>query len=274
MIAEILDVPISFNDATSLTESGYVGSDVDVILSSLVNNANGDIKKAELGICVIDEIDKLSRKSESPSLTSQPGNEGVQQALLKIVEGTIAHIPPNGGRKHPDQKLIDIDTTNILFIGIGAFEGIEKKIEKRLNIHQIGYTASSVKQKKYDKDNLLQYIQPQDLKSFGLIPELIGRFPIISHTEPLNNEAMIRILTEPKNAIIKQYQELFKMDGVQLTFAKKALSEIGNIASELGTGARGLRSIVEKVLQHYMFEIPEGGIKKVHITAKQCEAVK
>lgn len=264
-IARLLDVPFTIVDATVLTEAGYVGEDIESLLTRLLQVADYDVAKAERGIVFIDEIDKIARKSDNPSITRDVSGEGVQQGLLKLLEGSIVNVPPQGGRKHPEQKMIPVDTKDILFICGGAFDGIERKIAQRLNTHVVGYATDSNKQK-IKRDNYLSYVAPQDLKSFGLIPEIIGRLPILTHLEPLDREALLRVLTEPKNAIIKQYQKMFKMDGVTLTFAPDALELIVDKAIEYKLGARGLRSIVESIMVDAMFEIPGSGKKKLDIT--------
>lgn len=264
-IARLLDVPFTIVDATVLTEAGYVGEDIESLLTRLLAVADYDVEKAERGIVFIDEIDKIARKSDNPSITRDVSGEGVQQGLLKLLEGSIVNVPPQGGRKHPEQKMIQVDTKNILFICGGAFDGIERKIAQRLNTHVVGYSTDSAKQK-VKRDNFLQYVSPQDLKSFGLIPEIIGRLPILTSLEPLDRDALLRVLTEPKNAIIKQYQKMFKMDGVELTFAPDALELIVDKAIEYKLGARGLRSIVESIMVDSMFEIPGSGKDALDIT--------
>lgn len=264
-IARLLDVPFTIVDATVLTEAGYVGEDIESLLTRLLQVADYDVAKAERGIVFIDEIDKIARKSDNPSITRDVSGEGVQQGLLKLLEGSIVNVPPQGGRKHPEQKMIQVDTKNILFICGGAFDGIERKIAHRLNTHVVGYATDSTKQK-IKRDNYLQYVAPQDLKSFGLIPEIIGRLPILTHLDPLDREALLRVLTEPKNAIIKQYQKMFAMDGVELTFTPDALDLIVDKAIEYKLGARGLRSIVESIMVDSMFNIPGSGEKELCIT--------
>lgn len=264
-IARLLDVPFTIVDATVLTEAGYVGEDIESLLTRLLQVADYDVKKAERGIVFIDEIDKIARKSDNPSITRDVSGEGVQQGLLKLLEGSIVNVPPQGGRKHPEQKMIQVDTKNILFICGGAFDGIERKIAHRLNTHVVGYATDSTKQK-IKRDNYLQYVAPQDLKSFGLIPEIIGRLPILTHLDPLDRNALLRVLTEPKNAIIKQYVKMFKMDGVDLTFNADALELIVDKAIEYKLGARGLRSIVESIMVDSMFNIPGSGQKELTIT--------
>ncbi len=264
-IARLLDVPFTIVDATVLTQAGYVGEDIESLLTRLLQVADYDVKKAERGIVFIDEIDKIARKGDNPSITRDVSGEGVQQGLLKLLEGSIVNVPPQGGRKHPEQQMIQVDTKNILFICGGAFDGIEKKIAQRMNTHAVGYT-SGAKNKRVDRNNFLEYVAPQDLKSFGLIPEIIGRLPILTHLEPLDREALRKVLTEPKNAITRQYEKLFKMDGVKLTFEPDALDLIVDTAVENKLGARGLRGIVEQVMMDSMFEIPKSKIKKFNVT--------
>ena len=259
-IAKLLKVPFCIADATVLTEAGYVGEDVESILTRLLQAADYDVEKAKRGIVFIDEIDKVARKSDNPSITRDVSGEGVQQAMLKLLEGTIVNVPPQGGRKHPDQKMIALDTKDILFISGGAFDGIEQHISSRMNTRSIGF--KSVSEGAIDKENLLQYIAPQDLKSFGLIPELIGRMPVVTHLNPLDRVALKLILTEPKNALTKQYQKLFDMDGITLTFDKKAIDIIVDKAMEFKLGARGLRSICESIMLDAMFEFPSDESKK------------
>ena len=259
-IAKLLKVPFCIADATVLTEAGYVGEDVESVLTRLLQSADYDVQKAQKGIVFIDELDKVARKSDNPSITRDVSGEGVQQAMLKLLEGTIVNVPPQGGRKHPDQKMIALNTKDILFISGGAFDGIEQHISKRMNTRSIGFRTEHEGQ--LDKENLLQYISPQDLKSFGLIPELIGRMPIVTHLDPLDREALKLILTEPKNALIKQYQKLFDMEGVNLTFDKAALNIIVDKAMEFKLGARGLRSICEAIMLDAMFEFPSDKTKK------------
>jgi ATP-dependent Clp protease ATP-binding subunit ClpX len=254
-VAKMLHVPFTIVDATVLTEAGYVGEDIESLLTRLLQNADYDVKAAEKGIVFIDEIDKIARKGDNPSITRDVSGEGVQQGLLKLLEGSIVNVPPQGGRKHPEQKMIPVDTKNVLFICGGAFEGIEKKIAHRLNTQIVGYGASRNRER-VDKDNLLQYIAPQDLRAYGLIPEIIGRLPVLTHLNPLDRIALRDILTEPKNAIIKQYIKLFKMDNIELTFTEEVLEYIVDKAIEFKLGARGLRSICEAIMLDAMFEMP------------------
>ena len=255
-LAKILNVPFAIADATALTEAGYVGEDVENILLKLIQAADYDIERAEYGIIYLDEIDKITRKSENPSITRDVSGEGVQQALLKIVEGTVANVPPQGGRKHPHQELIQIDTTNMLFICGGAFEGIDKIIEKRIDQKSIGFNAEIAEKHEDDVDKLLAQVLPQDLVKFGLIPELVGRVPVTVSLEMLDHDALIRILTEPKNAIVKQYQKLLELDGVKLVFDDSALNEIADISLKRKTGARGLRAIMENTMMDIMYRAP------------------
>jgi ATP-dependent Clp protease ATP-binding subunit ClpX len=264
-VAKMLHVPFTIVDATVLTEAGYVGEDIESLLTRLLQNADYDVKAAEKGIVFIDEIDKIARKGDNPSITRDVSGEGVQQGLLKLLEGSIVNVPPQGGRKHPEQKMIPVDTKNILFICGGAFDGIQKKIAQRLNTQVVGYGASKIRNK-VDKDNLLQYLAPQDLRAFGLIPEIIGRLPVLSHLDPLDKQALRAILTEPKNALVKQYIKLFKMDNIDLTFADGVLDYIVDKAIEFKLGARGLRSICEAIMLDAMFEMPSVETNDLEIT--------
>jgi ATP-dependent Clp protease ATP-binding subunit ClpX len=264
-VAKMLHVPFTIVDATVLTEAGYVGEDIESLLTRLLQNADYDVKAAEKGIVFIDEIDKIARKGDNPSITRDVSGEGVQQGLLKLLEGSIVNVPPQGGRKHPEQKMIPVDTKNILFICGGAFEGIEKKIAQRLNTQIVGFGASKIREK-VDKDNLLQYIAPQDLRSYGLIPEIIGRLPVLTHLNPLDRDTLRAILTEPKNALVKQYIKLFQMDNIELTFADGVLDYIVDKAIEFKLGARGLRSICEAIMLDAMFEMPSIEKNELEIT--------
>ena len=264
-IAKMLNVPFAIVDATVLTEAGYVGEDVESILTRLLQEADYDVERAERGIVFIDEIDKIARKSDNPSITRDVSGEGVQQAMLKLLEGSVVNVPPKGGRKHPEQAMVAVNTQNILFICGGAFEGIERKIAQRLNTRVVGYGAQQ-KNERIDKENLLQYIAPQDLRSYGLIPEIIGRMPVLTYLNPLDREALLRILTEPKNALMKQYERIFALDGVQLTVEQPVLEFIVDTALKYNLGARGLRSICEAIMLDPMYDLPGSDAKEFVVT--------
>ena len=269
-ISRLLNVPLAIVDATVITEAGYVGEDVESILSRLLQAAEYDVSRAQKGIVFIDEIDKIARKSDNHSINRDVSGEGVQQALLKLLEGTVVNVPPKGGRKHPDQKFVEVNTSNILFIAGGAFDGIERHINKRLNLQAIGY-KTTVEQNNIDKENMLQYITPRDVRSFGLIPEIIGRLPVLTHMKPLDKATLLEILTAPKNALIKQYIQLFDMDGIKLQFTSGALNYIVEKSMQYKLGARGLRSLCEAVLNDAMFELPDSEVRELKVTKQYAD---
>lgn len=270
-IARQLDVPFTIVDATVLTQAGYVGEDIESLLTRLLQAADYDVDKAQRGIVFIDEIDKIARKGDNPSITRDVSGEGVQQGLLKLLEGSIVNVPPQGGRKHPEQKMIPVDTKDILFICGGAFEGIESKIAQRMNSHVVGYATDAARHRLKDKQDFLRYVAPQDLRSYGLIPEIIGRLPILTHLTPLDRNALLKVLTEPKNAITRQYEKLFEMDGVKLSFAADVLDFVVDKAIEYKLGARGLRSIVEAIMVDAMFDIPSMKVKEFEVTLEYAK---
>lgn len=271
-IARKLDVPFTIVDATVLTQAGYVGEDIESLLTRLLQAADYDVEKAQRGIVFIDEIDKIARKGDNPSITRDVSGEGVQQGLLKLLEGSVVNVPPQGGRKHPEQKMIPVDTKDILFVCGGAFEGIEEKIAKRMNRHVVGYATDPTRERPKDKQDYLRYVAPQDLRSYGLIPEIIGRLPILTHLTPLDREALLKVLTEPRNAITRQYKKLFAMDGVELTFTPEVLEFVVDKSIEYKLGARGLRSIVEAIMVDAMYDIPSQNIKKFEVTLPYAKA--